>query len=286
MNKLKHALNGNMALQAACIAMAGTALTFLMRRNRTVVVDPIYDGGELTRARSSIVVPTVPDLAEETAAADTAANAVGGNIATIITQIREANEAFQRTLATERTTFLRTLQTERLTAEQNLETERRNHEAAMRTAAAERPRNPELKVEPPEFYEGDPAEIDTWLRRMTYYFGQVRLTNNDQRIAYAVQRIRKGSQNRAGNWANRLITEMAMSDEEAGKYGTRFPGRAYSKQIHRDGAPAEPATAEHEAWEAHEFIHHPPFITWVEFIAEAKKYFLTTETRDHAMKKL
>ena len=64
-----------------------------------------------------------------------------------------------------------------------------------RAAAAERPRNPELKVEPPEFYEGDPAEIDTWLRQMTYYFGQVRLRQDNQRIAYSVQRIRKGSQN-------------------------------------------------------------------------------------------
>ena len=73
---------------------------------------------------------------------------------------------------------------------------------AMRAAAAERPQNPELKVDPPEFYEGDPTEIGTWLRRMTYYFGQVRQTDNAQRIAYAVQQIRKGSQNRAGNWAN------------------------------------------------------------------------------------
>ena len=31
MNKLKHALNGNMALQAACLALVGTGLTFLMR---------------------------------------------------------------------------------------------------------------------------------------------------------------------------------------------------------------------------------------------------------------
>ena len=224
MNKLKHALNGNTALQAACIALVGTGLTFLMRQNRTVVVDPVYDGGVLTGARSTIAVPTMPDLAEEATAATTAAAAVGGNIATVITQIREANEAFQRTLETKRNTFLRTLQAERLTVAQTLETERRTHETAMRAAAAERPRNLELKVEPPEFYEGDPVEIDTWLRRMTYYFGQVRLTNNDQRIAYAVQRIRKGSQNRAGNWANQIISEMAMSDEEAGKYGTRFPG--------------------------------------------------------------
>ena len=133
MNKLKHALNGNMALQAACIALVGTGLTFLMRRNRTVVVEPVYDEGVLTGARSTTAVPTIPDLAEETAAA------VGGNIATVIMQVREANEAFQRTLATERETFLRMLQTERLTAAQNLETARRNHKTAMRMAAAERP---------------------------------------------------------------------------------------------------------------------------------------------------
>ena len=163
MNKLKHALNGNMALQVACIALVGTGLTFLMRRNRAIIVEPIYDEGVLTGARSTITVPTVPDLAEEGAAATMAAAAVGGNIATVITQVREANEAFQRTLATERETFLRTLQAERLTAARTLETERRTHETAIRAATAERPRNPELKVEPPEFYEGDPVEIDTWL---------------------------------------------------------------------------------------------------------------------------
>ena len=128
-----------------------------------MVVDPVYTDGVLTGATTTTAVPSVPDLAEERAAVDTAANAVGGNITTVIEQVRAANEAFQRTLATERTTFLRTLQTERLTAERNLETERRNHKTAMRVAAAERPRNPELKVEPPEFYKGDPAEIDTWL---------------------------------------------------------------------------------------------------------------------------
>ena len=79
------------------------------------------------------------------------------------------------------------MQTERLTVARNLEEERRTHEATIQTAAAERPRNPELKVEPPEFYEGDPMEIDIWLRRMTYYFTQVRLRADEQQIAYMVQ---------------------------------------------------------------------------------------------------
>jgi hypothetical protein len=41
-------------------------------------------------------------------------------------------------------------------------------EAREREAARERPRNPELKVEPPEYYEGEASEIDSWLRRMSY----------------------------------------------------------------------------------------------------------------------
>ena len=179
-----------------------------------VVVQPTFDThGTLTGSITTIATPSMPDLAAEGADAATVAAAVGGNIATIITQVREANEAFQRTLAKERETFLRTLQEERLeaaraleeerlAATRMLEEERRTHEAAVRAAAAERLKNPELKVEPLEFYEGDPAEIDTWLRHMTYYFTQVRLRQDDMRIAYAVQRIRRGTQNRAGNWAN------------------------------------------------------------------------------------
>ena len=59
-----------------------------------------------SRRITTVSVPTVPELAEEGEAADMAANAIGGNITTIITQVREANEAFQRTLANERETFL------------------------------------------------------------------------------------------------------------------------------------------------------------------------------------
>ena len=199
MNKLKHALNGNTALQVACITLIGTGLTFLMRRNRTVVTQPIFEDRVMTGARTVIATPSILELADETTATNVAAAAVSGNIATLITQVREANKEFQRTLAEEREMFLRTLQEERLMAARTLEEERRNHEATVRTAAAERPRNPKLKVEPPKFY---PMEINTWLHRMTYYFGQVRLRQNDQRIAYAVQRIRKRTQNRAGNWAN------------------------------------------------------------------------------------
>ena len=54
---------------------------------------------------------------------------------------------------------------------------------------------------------------------------------------------------------------MAMMDEESAAFGIRFPGQAYSREIHRNGMPAEPATVTHEAWEEHIFTHHPPFLT-------------------------
>ena len=124
-NKLKHTLNGNMALQMACIALATMALTFLMRRNRAIVIEPTYnEHGVLTRACSTTVVPMIPNLAEETAAADTAANAVGGNIATVLDELRTQSKEFQRMLAEEREMFLRMLQTERIVAERTLATER------------------------------------------------------------------------------------------------------------------------------------------------------------------
>jgi hypothetical protein len=50
--------------------------------------------------------------------------------------------------------------------------------------------------------------------------------------------------------------------------------------------PAVAATAEHQAWPAYEFVHKPPFRSWDDFAQQAKDYFLTTETRDMAIKKL
>jgi hypothetical protein len=52
-------------------------------------------------------------------------------------------------------------------------------ETRERETARDRPRNPELKVEPLEFYEGEASEIDSWLRRMSYYFAQVRVNNDN-----------------------------------------------------------------------------------------------------------
>ena len=49
---------------------------------------------------------------------------------------------------------------------------------------------------------------------MVYYFNQVRLQESEQQIAYAIQQIRKGKNNQAGNWSNIKIHEMSQFTDE------------------------------------------------------------------------
>jgi hypothetical protein len=275
-NRLMHALNGNMAMQATCIALAGAALTYLIRRNRMAVAMPIYDHeGRITGHAVHTAAPTAEAIAEENADAALAANALGGNIADLINRVRAQNEDFQVELLEQRNNFQRELQEQRLAIERaDRETERT------------RARQPALKIDPPEYYEGDPEEIDTWLRRMNYYFGQVNVTDGFARMTYSIQRIRKGKNNRAANWANGKIGEQANFDEERAAFHTTYPGRIYTNEEIFMVIPAVAATAEHEAWPAYEFVHKPPFRSWDNFAQQARDYFLTTKTRDMAIKKL
>jgi hypothetical protein len=184
-NRLMHALNRNMAMQATCIALAGAALTYLIRRNRMAVATPVYDHeGRITGHVVHTTAPSVAAIAEENVDAELAANVVGGNIVDLINRVRTQNEEFQVELLAQRNNFQRELQEQRLVIER-----------ADREAERTRARQPALKVDLPEYYKGDPEEIDTWLRRMNYYFGQVNVTNTFTRMTYAIQRIRKGKNN-------------------------------------------------------------------------------------------
>jgi hypothetical protein len=275
-NRLMHALNGNMAMQATCIALAGAALTYLIRRNRMAVATPIYNHeGMITGHTLHTAAPSAEAIAEENADAALAANALGGNIADLINRVRTQNEEFQAELLEQRNNFQRELQEQRLAIERaDRETERT------------RARQPALKIDPPEYYEGDPEEIDTWLRRMNYYFGQVNVTDGFARMTYSIQRIRKGKNNRAANWANGKIGEQANFDEERVAFIAAYPGRTYTTDEIFTVIPEAAATATHEAWPVYEFVHKPPFRSWEDFTQQARDYFLTTETRDMAIKKL
>ena len=45
-------------------------------------------------------------------------------------------------------------------------------------------------------------------------------------------------------------------------------------------------TTEHPLWTAYKFVHKPLFDTWEQFVNKCQQYFLTTETRDHAVSQL
>jgi hypothetical protein len=123
-NRLMHALNGNMAMQATCIALAGAALTYLIRRNRMAVAKPIYNHeGMITGHTMHTAVPSAEAIAEENADAELAANTLGGNIADLINRVRTQNEEFQAELLEQRNNFQRELQ------EQCLAIERADREA-------------------------------------------------------------------------------------------------------------------------------------------------------------
>jgi hypothetical protein len=240
------------------------------------VATPVYNPtGLITGHVVHTAAPMAEAIAEENADAALAANVLGGNIADLINQIRTQNENFQAQLLLQRNNFQRELQEQCLTVEQN-----------EREAERTRARRPAIKIDPPEYYEGDPEEIDTWLRRMNYYFRQVNVTDGLARMTYSIQRIRKGKNNRAANWANGKTGEQANFDEERTTFNNTYPGWAYTNEEILTVIPAVTATAEHEAWPTYEFVHKPPFRSWDNFAQQARDYFLTTKTRDMAIKKL
>jgi hypothetical protein len=117
-NKLMHALNGNMAMQATCIALAGAALTYLIRRNRMAVATPIYNHeGMITGHMVHTAAPSAEAIAEENTDAELAANVIGGNIVDLINRVRTQNEEFQAELLAQRNNFQRELQEQRLAIE-------------------------------------------------------------------------------------------------------------------------------------------------------------------------
>ncbi|KAF8644500.1 hypothetical protein AX14_009399 [Amanita brunnescens Koide BX004] len=122
---------------------------------------------------------------------------------------------------------------------------------------------------------------------MTYYSAQVQVTNEMDKIGYAIQRVRKGKGNRAGNWANGRIHEITQYDEERAQFTIDYPGWTFMVEQMKTVIPAEEEVeGVHPAWPEYEFIHKHPFSTWIKFYKEMRQYFLTTETHAEAIKKL
>ncbi|KAF8661402.1 hypothetical protein AX14_007253 [Amanita brunnescens Koide BX004] len=151
-NKLKHALNGNMASIAIYMVLATVAITWLARRSRTHVVKTRIIDGVLVAEETLAVTPLAEVLAEA-AAIGTVATDIGTGLHTIIEGLRTQNEALHERL-----------QTQQQEHKRQMAAERRRLERLDRETDRTRTRPPELKVEPLEFYEGEATEVDSWLR--------------------------------------------------------------------------------------------------------------------------
>ena len=82
-NKLKHALNGNMALIAIYMVLATAAITWLARRSRTHIVETRIINGVLVAEETLATTPPTEVIAEA-AALGTAATDIGMGLHTII----------------------------------------------------------------------------------------------------------------------------------------------------------------------------------------------------------
>ena len=100
-NRLQHALNGNIDIPAATFAAAILAgITYLMRRNRTTVVEPRFSPtGDIIGAIQVTANPSVAELTEENAHAEAAAQTVGRALAEIVNTMRNEHRTVRTTSA-------------------------------------------------------------------------------------------------------------------------------------------------------------------------------------------
>ena len=111
-NKLKHALNGNMATIAVYTALATAALTWLARRSRTHVVETRIVDGHL-EARETLAETPLDEVLTEAAALRTAATDIGTGLQTIIEDLQAQNEALLQRLQNEQQEHERRMAAER-----------------------------------------------------------------------------------------------------------------------------------------------------------------------------
>ena len=77
-----------------------------------------------------------------------------------------------------------------------------------------RPTKPTIKMDMPDPYEGDPAEISNWIRSMEVYFQVVDMDDMGNMILMMLQRIRKGKGNQAGTYSAVKLKEWIDAERE------------------------------------------------------------------------
>ena len=133
--------------------------------------------------------------------------------------------------------------------------------------------HPQLKLEMPEQYEGDPAEINNWLGSMETYYTLTDVTDLKRTIPIMLQRIVKGKGNRAGTWSAVKLKEWIDMEKEFYHQVQEktMPENALLRN-RNDGI----ITPEGHVYRA--LNNKVPFVDWMDFMEQAQEFFMTTET--------
>jgi hypothetical protein len=120
--------------------------------------------------------------------------------------------------------------------------------------------HPQIKLDMPDYYEGDPAEVDNCqLRTMETYFTLTKVTDLNQTVIITLQQIRKGKANCAGAWSAVKLKEWVEMEKEF-------------KTHVREGLMPKDATMHQrsdgmmvDAFAVLPLRNKPPFESWVDF---------------------
>ena len=137
----------------------------------------------------------------------------------------------------------------------------------------ERVSHPQLKLEMPEQYEGDPTEINNWLQLMETYYTLTDVTDLKRTIPIMLQRIVKGKGNQMGTWSAVKLKEwIDMEKEFYHRVQEKTMPENVSLRNRNDGI----ITPEGHMYRA--LNNKAPFVDWMDFVEQAQEFFMTTET--------
>ncbi|KAF8671904.1 hypothetical protein AX14_005634 [Amanita brunnescens Koide BX004] len=144
-----------------------------------------------------------------------------------------------------------------------------------------KPAKPTIKMDMPDPYEGDPAEISNWIRSMEVYFQVVDMDDMGNMILMMLQRIRKGKGNRAGTYSAVKLKEWIEAEREFARRvgeGTMTWIATYEERVngvYAGGVLVYPPLSP-----------KPPYTSWADFTTKLQEFFMTTETRDEAIRQI
>ena len=148
------------------------------------------------------------------------------------------------------------------------------------------PPNPLTKAEMPEQYEGDPREVDGWVRKMETYFLLAKEVEFERLVAISLGRIKGGRGNRAGDWAGVKLRQWQEALREYHELvrtqgwpvGIPLKELNTGRLVDDTGSPLIPgATGYRRPLE-----NQLPMVDWDDFKQQMHDFFMSTETKENA----